>query len=493
MADSPRFETLEQLARAWNSSESRRPERARDLFSVAIDAISVVFAAMLASALVLHRTGADLWREAVLHPQHLWISAVLVFGFAASVVLNCERFNLYIPERNTSILQEQRHIFQATLTSGLLLVVTVYLLHPRDPRTRIVLTAVVLATGILSVRRLAGRIFLHRSLAKGAGVRNVLIVGTGPTARALRRHLGSMGHLGYTFKGFIASCEEQTESMSSDVVGTLDRLFDHAHSHFVDEILFAGPCAREDVQLVMSEARQHDVNIRLVPEFYESSIPHPQIEYLGEFPTIPLFRRTMPESRLFVKRTMDIVFSSTFLIALLPAFIVIALAIKRDSPGPVFYRSERLGKKGKVFCCLKFRTMVQESESLRAILESRNQRDGILFKLADDPRITRVGRFLRKYSLDELPQFINVLRGEMSIVGPRPPLAGEVKKYKPNHLRRLEVTPGITGLWQVQARNDPSFMNYVSLDVSYIENWSIRLDLEIMVRTIGVVFGGTGL
>jgi lipopolysaccharide/colanic/teichoic acid biosynthesis glycosyltransferase len=136
--------------------------------------------------------------------------------------------------------------------------------------------------------------------------------------------------------------------------------------------------------------------------------------------------------------------------------------------------------------------MVRDAETRRAEMMHMNERDDVLFKISDDPRITRLGHFLRKYSLDELPQFFNVLRGEMSIVGPRPPLAGEVRKYDLNHLRRLDVNPGITGLWQVQGRRDPSFASYVSLDVTYIDNWSIWLDFKIVLRTIAVVFAGTG-
>jgi exopolysaccharide biosynthesis polyprenyl glycosylphosphotransferase len=200
----------------------------------------------------------------------------------------------------------------------------------------------------------------------------------------------------------------------------------------------------------------------------------------------------IPERCLVVKRALDVVFSVLALASLLPALLLIALAIKLDSPGPAFYVSERIGKKGRVFRCLKFRTMVRNAEHQRAGMSHLNERDVVLFKVTHDPRVTRLGRFLRRYSLDELPQFLNVLRGEMSVVGPRPPVATEVREYNHYHLRRLEVTPGITGLWQIQGRHDPSFDSYVSLDLTYIEHWSFTLDLKIMVRTFGVVLSGTG-
>jgi exopolysaccharide biosynthesis polyprenyl glycosylphosphotransferase len=195
---------------------------------------------------------------------------------------------------------------------------------------------------------------------------------------------------------------------------------------------------------------------------------------------------------LLLKRMLDIVFSSLVLVLLAPLLLLIAIAVKLDSRGPVFYRSERIGKKGHVFSCLKFRTMVRDAEKRRSEVMHLNEREGVLFKISNDPRITRLGHYLRKYSLDELPQFLNVLSGDMSVVGPRPPIASEVQEYKLSHLRRLDVTPGITGLWQVQGRKDPSFDSYISLDVTYIENWSIWLDLKIIVRTVAVVFAGTG-
>lgn len=193
-----------------------------------------------------------------------------------------------------------------------------------------------------------------------------------------------------------------------------------------------------------------------------------------------------------LKRALDVVVSCVVLTLLSPLLLLIAIIIKLDSSGRIFYSSERIGMNGHVFRCLKFRTMVSDAESRRLELMHLNERTGILFKITKDPRITRVGRILRKYSLDELPQFINVLHGEMSVVGPRPAIADEVKQYTLGHLHRLHVMPGITGLWQVKSRQDPSFDSYISLDMTYIDHWSIWLDLQIIARTILVVIAGTG-
>jgi exopolysaccharide biosynthesis polyprenyl glycosylphosphotransferase len=275
-------------------------------------------------------------------------------------------------------------------------------------------------------------------------------------------------------------------------VGTMDTLFQNARKQFVDEIFFTTPCDREIVQEVLAQARLHSVDLRVVPDMYDGLAWNSPIEYIGQFPTIPLHSGHVPELGLLLKRVMDMLLATATLLVLAPLLAVIALAVKLDSHGPVLYFSERIGKKGRVFRCIKFRTMVRDADQRRAEVQHMNERDGVLFKISNDPRITQLGRFLRRYSLDELPQFINVLRGDMSIVGPRPPLASEVRKYKLSHLRRLDVMPGITGLWQVQARQDPSFDNYISLDVSYVDNWSIWLDLKILARTVAVVVAGTG-
>src|SRR3954467_4379884 len=200
----------------------------------------------------------------------------------------------------------------------------------------------------------------------------------------------------------------------------------------------------------------------------------------------------LPTGASLVKRGMDLVFSSVGLILLAPLMAVIALIIKMESSGPVLYRSWRVGQNGKIFVFLKFRTMVVNAEELKESLQHLNEREGLLFKISNDPRTTRCGRFLRRYSLDELPQLVNVLRGEMALVGPRPPSLDEYERYTAEHQIRLAAKPGITGLWQISARNDPSFARALSLDRSYIENWSPWLDLKILLKTMPVVLQGDG-
>jgi exopolysaccharide biosynthesis polyprenyl glycosylphosphotransferase len=243
---------------------------------------------------------------------------------------------------------------------------------------------------------------------------------------------------------------------------------------------------------VVEDARAVGIDVRVVPDLYDGLAWNAPVEFIGQFPTIPLHRRDFPRGSFILKRVLDVSLSLLALIVAAPFMLAIAIMVRMDSKGPIFYRAARIGRKGRMFTCYKFRTMVTNADKLRKDLEQQNERDGILFKMKNDPRVTRVGARLRKYSLDELPQFFNVLIGDMSLVGPRPPLASEVEKYDLAHLRRLDVLPGITGLWQVEAREDPSFDSYISLDTAYVENWNLLLDLRILARTIGVVLGGTG-
>jgi exopolysaccharide biosynthesis polyprenyl glycosylphosphotransferase len=463
-----------------------------------LDAVTIFGSAALASLYVFDKgpvAGARLlWRGTLIHGSSMGILLAVLCGFTISLMITSRRLHLYTPTRLTSFLHEQKLSVQACFTSGLLLTGALFLIHAEEIPRSIVLITLGLVTITLSLRRVIYRSLIYQRFEHGIGTRNVLIVGTGPEAHALRHHLESIRHLGYTFKGFIELPDASSNfaASSGDVVGTLDTMFRHVRKHFVDEIFFTAPSGRGIVHDVLAQARAQGVDLRVVPDMYDGLAWNSPIEYIGQFPTIPLHRGHVPEIGLVMKRVLDVVFSSLVLAALSPVLLAIAIAIKLDSSGPVFYYSERIGKKGRVFRCTKFRTMVRDAEKLRDQMMHMNERDEVLFKISNDPRITKLGRFLRKYSLDELPQFFNVLSGDMSVVGPRPPIGSEVQKYKLDHLRRLDVTPGITGLWQVQARQDPSFDQYISLDVAYIENWSVWLDLKIILRTVGVVFAGTG-
>jgi lipopolysaccharide/colanic/teichoic acid biosynthesis glycosyltransferase len=203
-------------------------------------------------------------------------------------------------------------------------------------------------------------------------------------------------------------------------------------------------------------------------------------------------QRAAPYDRSALKRVLDVAIALVALVALLPVFVVVALLVKFDSPGPLLFRQPRVGRQGTLFTCLKFRSMYQDAERRRASLAAANEADGPIFKIRRDPRITRVGRVIRKLSIDELPQLVNVLRGDMSLVGPRPPLPSEVKTYGPREWRRLAVMPGITGLQQVSGRSDLPFDRWVDLDLEFIARQSLRTELVILVKTVPAVLLGKG-
>src|ERR1700734_942964 len=430
----------------------------------------------------------------IMFQSHPKVLLACLGWFILSLILVSKRYHLYGPMQMRNTLHEQRLTIQACLTAGLLLSGALYLGRGEIISRGVVIITVVTTTVLLCGRRLMWRMMMYRRFERGLEVRNIIIVGTGRVGQAMRHHLDSIRHLGYSFKGYvqIPGVDSESPALAGDVLGSIDQLLPLARQFFADEIFLSAPCDARVVTQIVTKAREAGVDIRVVPELYDGLAWNSPIEYIGQFPTIPLHRGETPVVGLFLKRILDVLLSSMALLILSPLIAVIALLVKIDSPGPIFYGSDRIGKKGRVFRCIKFRTMVADAERRRAEVLHMNERDGVLFKVSNDPRVTHVGRILRKYSLDELPQFVNVLRGEMSIVGPRPPIASEVEKYELEHFRRLEVLPGLTGLWQVQARHDPSFAKYIALDTAYVENWSFWLDLRILIQTANVVIRGTG-
>jgi exopolysaccharide biosynthesis polyprenyl glycosylphosphotransferase len=289
-------------------------------------------------------------------------------------------------------------------------------------------------------------------------------------------------------RGFL----DDSEPTGGEVLGRVDDLARVALAEFVDEVVLTGPYERDLAQRVVREAQRNRLRVRVIPDLFGLDPKCVALERLGDLPVLRLHEDRESALGPFLKRMIDVALSTAALVVAAPLLGAIALAIRADSPGPVLYRARRVGKKGRVFLCYKFRTMVADADRQKQLLREQNERKGPIFKIAKDPRITRVGQWLRRYSLDELPQLWNVLGGKMSLVGPRPHPLDDCEHYDLEHLRRLEAKPGITGLWQVMARNDPSFERNMALDMEYIEQWSLGMDLKILCKTVSVVLQGSG-
>ena len=317
--------------------------------------------------------------------------------------------------------------------------------------------------------------------------RNVLIVGASELGRRIAKHFEQHPEMDRSFCGFL----DDRMPLCNGVVGRTNDLAKLARMGFVDEVILAAPHDRELTLKVLHSARSLRLDVKMAPDLFGCE-PQGETERVGGIPVFSLHEERLPVTRLLLKRALDIAVAGFALLLLLPVLAVIAILISLDSPGPVLYAAARAGRKGRPFRCYKFRTMIKEADAMKERLRAQNQRQGPFFKITDDPRITRVGRHLRRYSLDELPQLWNVLKGEMSLVGPRPHPLDDFSGYRIEHLPRLDVTPGITGLWQVTSRRDPSFQTGMKLDIEYIHRWSLGLDIRILMKTAGAIFWGSG-
>ena len=318
---------------------------------------------------------------------------------------------------------------------------------------------------------------------------NVLIVGAGRAGRSMAAYLEAHPADGRSVYGFL----DNDRPLGDGVIGRVGDLARLARTGFVDEVVLVAPPNREITRAVLSEARRLRLDVEIVPELFGCAVAGDEVDRVAGFPVISLHVEHLPAVGLVLKRLLDVAGSGFALMVLSPLLAAIAIAVKLESPGTVLYRAQRAGRKGRLFRCYKFRTMVSNADDLKDRLrQQQNERSGPIFKIATDPRITRLGHILRRYSLDELPQLWNVLKGDMSLVGPRPHPADDYAAYEIEHLARLDVTPGITGLWQVTARRDPSFQRGMELDREYIRTWSLGSDMRILAKTVLAVVRGSG-
>ncbi len=416
-------------------------------------------------------------------------------NFAAWLYLS-QRFGLYTSKRTTPFKREALDVGKVITGCMILALVPAFFL--RDyPLSRIFLVTLwVLQVVTLSLFRLVLREWLKYIRKRGYNFRQLLIVGRNDRAGQLVKKIESSPEFGLRILGFIDAPNGHSSSYPPNLndLGGLRDLERVLRENVVDEVFVFLPMKSfyGEIEEIIQICETVGVEVKIPTDLFNLSLAKSTVSLYHEIPMIDLYTSPKMNWQLLVKRLIDVVSAAIGLIILSPLFAVVGILIKATSKGPIFFKQERVGYNGRLFDCLKFRTMVENAEELKEDLASKNEMDGPVFKIKDDPRVTKVGRILRKTSFDETPQLINVLKGEMSLVGPRPPVPSEVTQYDLKDLRRLSMRPGITCLWQVNGRNSIPFEKWMELDKEYIDHWSLWLDLKILAKTIPAVLRGSG-
>jgi exopolysaccharide biosynthesis polyprenyl glycosylphosphotransferase len=428
------------------------------------------------------------WTQKLIHQAYTHAYPAFLMLYAVLIVMACIGQHLYRTSREITALEESVKVAKAVGFATALLVLFIFVSGNKEISRMVVASAGVANIGSLAGWRYAKRLYVLKRARRGEGISRALIIGAGKVGQTLALCLENNRQLGFSVCGFL----DAHPNGDARVLGSIHDLKKVALSQFVDHLFVTLPADREEVKEIWVHARRLRLNLNVVPDIYDGLGWRAPIRSIGGFPIIELHGQPIRGFGLALKRALDVVGASVGLILTAPILALAALWIRLDSRGPVIYSALRVGKKGKKFRCYKLRTMVVEADAQKEKLRGENERNGPFFKMEDDPRVTGCGRWLRKCSIDELPQLVNVLHGDMSLVGPRPHPVDDYERYTLEHLRRLDVKPGVTGLWQVKARRDPSFDTTMKLDLEYIENWSLRMDLGILLKTISAVLRADG-
>lgn len=447
-----------------------------------------ILAAVVLMSLSWIRFGDDWtvwWRQIIPDPVALLV--IYAGGWIMALAIN----GLYRPRARWSIRTEAADLFRATVLMAMATLAVLFWFKLPDV-SRLFLVALFPTQFLVTLAtRAALRVGFRYMRTRGMNGRFVLIAGAGPRGQAFARTLENHRELGLRVVGFIDDEPSYAEGARWPWLGTLADTEKVLNERVVDEVAICLPFSLwQYVDGIAHIAEEAGKIVRVPMDVLDHSFAAGKVEDLDGTPVYSLVSGPDRALALAFKRGADIVISTLGLLLLSPVFALIALAIRREDGGPVLFQQTRVGLHGRPFQILKFRSMAPDAEARMAELAAANEITGHAFKVTSDPRITRVGRRLRRYSLDELPQLWNVLRGQMSLVGPRPPLESEVSGYDLWHRRRLSMKPGITGLWQVRARNEPYFDRWVEDDLEYIDRWSLWLDVTILARTIPAALEG---
>ena len=407
--------------------------------------------------------------------------------------------NLYKSRRLTGLWREVIDIVKATSVGTITLIALAIIFEISIINQKFISTFLLICTGGLIAFRLTIRSIQKKMRRQGRNLRNLLIVGTNQRAVQFANKICSEPYLGYRIAGFVDDDWRGNYGFSSterQIVTNFENFDKFIRENVIDEVMVFLPIKSfyNQISEIIERCEEQGIIIKYQPDLFQVKISRYEAFQFQGSPVVTLKSGAMDDDwQLFAKRCVDFVGSGTLLLLLLPLMLVVALLVKITSPGPVFFTQNRVGQGKRQFKLHKFRTMVVDAEKLQAKLEHLNNVSGPVFKIDNDPRITPIGRFLRKTSIDELPQLFNVLKGEMSLVGPRPLPIRDYKGFSADwHRRRFSVKPGLTCLWQVNGRNDIPFEKWMELDLQYIDEWCLSLDMKILLKTIPVVLAGTG-
>jgi exopolysaccharide biosynthesis polyprenyl glycosylphosphotransferase len=420
----------------------------------------------------------------------------VIIGFSLLWVIIFNRLGAYSFQRFTSLWKELTNVVKTTFIGVCAFFAAHYFLRfGHIPRTYII--AFALVNFLFLALEKTALFYVARELRKrGINRKSVLIIGNGDKTRDFIEVVKNNIGWGLDIVGIVRSASGNFTCSTSgiEILGNYDDIERILHTNIIDEIIACVPLDQfGQIQKIIECCEREGVQIRFYSDFFGKLVKRVRIDNAYGMNIVSLMATADDEFRLYIKRLMDIAVSSVMLIVLTPLLLIIAILIKATSKGPILYQWNVVGLNKKPFKSWKFRTMVLNADQMKTNLLGRNEMDGPVFKIKNDPRVTKIGKILRKFSLDELPQLWSIFKGDMSLVGPRPAGPHELARYESWHRRKLSVKPGLTCLWQVKGRNRiSSFDEWVRLDLEYIENWSLGLDLKILLKTIPALLRGTG-
>ncbi len=454
------------------------------ILSLAMDLIMALAALLLALVIRPNWPWAiPLPREGLIPPFFWWLvpATWLLVGLALGI---------YDPSRTTTYRQQFAHVTRASLLCGLVLAGLVYLTYRQTSRWLLVIIVASLWALMVGWRLVA--MTIQRRNHHNGEVARVIIVGAGVLGREVANRLQGHAWRGLELVGYL----DDDPSKASDevrILGSLDEITEIVKAHQIDEVVVTLPLrAWERLSQAVVSLHTLPVHVRIVPDYFSLALHKADFEEFAGIPMIDVRAPALSDYQRLIKRCFDLAVASIGFVVTLPLYGAIALAIKLDSPGPVLFRQQRVGENGRLFDMLKFRSMRVGAEEQLSPARNETLEDLTVYKRPDDPRVTRVGRILRRTSLDELPQLINVLKGEMSLVGPRPELPWLVEKYELWQRKRFTVPQGMTGWWQINGRSDRPMYHNTQDDLYYVQNYSLLLDLRILLLTIPKVLRGEG-